>query len=154
MRLDGPYLGTAAAIGVLLWTQRRLARETAWGSLRLEVAALVKVAALVAGFLLGWGAFLATALATSLVWLERDRASLLVLGAISALAVLLGNLTAEAVDFADVTAGPLTFTLSVAQWTLPTALGILIAAVAGVVVPAIAWLTNRTSASGTSRASS
>jgi hypothetical protein len=154
LKLDAPYMGTAVGVGVLLWTQRRLVREAAWGPLRIELAAIAKAVLLLAAFFLGWTAFLAALLAAGLVWLEQDRVRALVLGAIAALGVLAGNLTAEAVDFADVAIGPATFTVSVGQWAAPTALGATASIAAGVAVAGIAWLTSRTSASGTSRASS
>lgn len=154
LRLDAPYMGTAAGVGLLLWTQRRLVRGPAWGPLRLEVAAVVEVVLLLAAFLLGWTAFLAALLAASLVWLERDRATPIALGALAGLAVLVGNLTAEAVDFADSAVGPALFTVSVDQWGVPTPFGALAALAAGVAVAGISWVTSRTSASGTSRASS
>ena len=154
LKLDAPYMGTAAAVGALLWTQRRIVREAAWGRMRIELAAIVKVVLLLTAFLLGWTALLAALLAASLVWLERDRTSVLVVGVLAALAVLIGNLTAEAVDFADLAVGPAIFTVSVAQWAWPTALGVVAAVAAGLIVAGVAWVTSRTSASGTSRASS
>ena len=144
-QFEAPYNLGAAAVGVLLWAERRIVRERAWGPTRMEASRLLMIVALVAAFLLGWGAFVATLAAGVLVWSERDRSSPVVLGLVAALLVLLGDATVVAVDFADVTAGPLTLTIAAAQGEWPTLLGTVVAVGLGAIV---GWTgsTSRTSA--------
>ncbi len=145
-QIESPYVLGALAVGLLLWLQRTLVRLESAGSLRVELARLVKVVALALAFLAGPAPFFATLGAASLMWLERDRANPFAFAGIAALAVLVGDTAAVAVDFADVAVGPLALTFAIAQGMWPTAAGIVSAMVAGAVAGFASWTTTRISA--------
>jgi len=149
-----PHVLAGIAVAAALWIQWRLVPAGAWGPMGLEGARVAKVAALAFALPLGIVPFLAAAIAGSVAWLGRVPRTGVLLGVIAALAVLVGNLTVPAVDTTIATIGPLTFLVPVNQNPILTLEGVLVAVVAGVLVAFLSYLTSRTSASGTGRASS
>src|SRR3990172_1386978 len=155
LKIAAPYVLAATALGGLLWVQRRFLRLDADGPLRVEIATIVKVAILLLAFFLGPVAFLLAGLASSLVWLEGDRANPRVFGVIAGVTVLIGDTAWAAVDFfPETVVGPLAFRIAVYAWTVPSLLGLTTAVSTAAVVAFAARATSRTSVSGRGRASS
>ncbi len=153
-RIEAPFMMGAVAVAAVLFVEWRLVRSRAWAPFQREAAAIAKGAAIAGALLLGIGPFLVAGLAGSLLWLSRSRWNPAVFGIVGGLAVLVGDLTVVPIDFAAVTAGPVTFFVPINQVALPSPAGLSIAAAVAFVVALGSWLTSRTSASGRDRASS
>ena len=149
-----PHVLAGIAAAAALWVQWRLVRAPAWGSIGLEGARVAKLVALAFAMPLGLVPFLAAAIAGSIAWLGRVPRTGVLVGVVAALAVLVGNLTVAAVDSTVWTIGPATFLVTVNQNPNLSLEGVVVAAVAGVLVALVSHLTSRTSASGRGRASS
>ena len=119
----------------------------------MEGARVAKVVALAFALPLGIVPFLAAAIAGSAAWLGRVPRGGVVVGFVAALAVLVGNLAVAAVDSVVTTIGPVTFRVPINQNPSLSIEGIVVAAVAGVLVAVVSHFTSRTSASGRGRAS-
>ena len=149
-----PHVLAGIAVAVALWVQWRLVRAPAWGPIPLEVARVAKVVALAFAMPLGLVPFLAAAIAGSAAWLGRVPRGGVVVGVVAALAVLVGDLAVAAVDSVVTTIGPVTFRVPINQNPGLSLEGIVVAAVAGVLVAVVSHFTSRTSASRRGRASS
>ena len=149
-----PHVLAGIATGAALWVQWRLARAPDWGATGMEGARVAKVVALAFALPLGIVPFLAAAIAGSAAWLARVPRGGVVVGVVAALAVLVGNLAVAAVDSVVTTIGPVTFRVPINQNPSLSLEGIVVAAVAGVLVAVVSHFTSRTSASRRGRASS
>lgn len=154
LRIEAPFMVGAVSVAALLFVQWRLVRSEAWTPLQREAAVVAKASALAGALLLGIGPFLAAGLAGSLLWFARSRWNPLVFGAVAGLAVLVGDITSAALNFASVSIGPTIFYVPIDQNAGPSLAGIGLAAAVGVLVAVGSRLTSRTSASGRGRASS
>ena len=144
-RIEAPFMVGAAAVAAALFIQWRLVRSTAWAPFQREAAVVAKLAAVALALLLGVGPFLAAGLAGSVLWFSRSRWAPIAFGVAAGLAVLVGDLTSVAVDFASVPIGPAVFLVPLNQ-SAPSLAGVASAVVVSVAVALGSWLTSRTSA--------
>ena len=152
--IEAPYMLAAATVGAILFLQWRLVRSRAWEPFHREAAVVAKLGALALAATLGLGPFLVAGLAASLMWLARTRWSPLIFGSTAGLAVLVGDLTAVAVDFTSLPFGPIRLLIPINQTAGLSTWGLGAAAIVAAAVSLGSWLTSRTSASGTGPASS
>jgi len=153
-QIEAPYMVGAAAVGAILFIQWRLVRSRAWEPFHWEAAAAAKIAALSLALCLGVGPFLAAGLAASLLWVSRSRWNPIAFGAAAGLAVLVGEMTTLALNFATIAGGPASFLVPIDAAVLPTGTGVVAAAAVAILVALGSWFTTRTSGSATGRASS
>lgn len=145
--LELPYVLAGMVCAAACWVQWRLVRARDLGPLRLEAAAASKVVALAFALPLGILPFLAAAIAGSAAWVGRVRRGGIVVGVVAAFTVLVGNLTVVAVESAEVSVGPATFLVPLNQNPSLSLESFVVAAVAGVLVALVAYVTSRISAS-------
>lgn len=143
-----PYVLAGMMCAAALWVQWSLVRAHGWGPMRLEAVAASMVVALAFALPLGPFPFVAAAIAGSAAWLGRVPRGGIVVGIVAGFAVLVGNLTVVAIDFAEPSIGPATFLVPLNQNPSLSLGGVVVVAAVGVLVALVAYLTSRISASG------
>lgn len=149
-----PHVLAGIAVAAALWVHWRLVRAVAWGPMGPEGALVAQFVALAFALPLGIVPLLAAAIAGGVAWLGRAPRAGILVGVIAAFAVLVGNLTVAAVDSTMATIGPLPFLVPVDQNPIISLEGVVVAAMAGVLVALVSHVTSRISASGRDRSSS